>query len=221
MQQLLIFGDSVMKGVIHRDGKYRLCRDHDFASLSSDALAVRNEAKMGATIETGLQILERKLQPCTDNTTVLLSFGGNDCDYDWQHISAAPTCEHLPAVPAPRFVELYRTAIERIRAAGAKVAMASILPLDAERFMQNISAGRDRSNILQWLGDVSHLYRWQEYYNTLVCNLARALDCILVDVRAAFLMSDNFPSLICDDGIHPSQAGHDLIHRTIGAALCQ
>lgn len=219
MEQLLIFGDSVMKGVMHENGRYRLCHDHDFSSLTARGLLARNAAKMGATIENGLELLHRKLPPCARGTTVLLSFGGNDCDYDWQRISEDPTGSHQPAISAERFVALYRQAIDLVRQAGARVALTTILPLEANRYMDTICQGRDGSRILQWLGDVSHLYRWQEYYNLLICRLARSVGCPLVDLRAEFLLRDDFPSLICDDGIHPSQKGHDLIHQTIGQAL--
>ena len=57
------------------------------------------------------------------------------------------------------------------------------------------------------------LYRWQEYYNDLVCRLSRELSCPLLDLRPEFLRSPVFPSLISADGIHPTQAGHDLVHR--------
>ena len=35
MRQLIIFGDSVIKGVHHCGGKFHLCPDHDFASLQA------------------------------------------------------------------------------------------------------------------------------------------------------------------------------------------
>ena len=41
----------------------------------------------------------------------------------------------------------------------------------------------------------------------------------LVDLRAEFLKSRIFPTLIGADGIHPTQAGHDLIHHTVQSAL--
>lgn len=220
MRELMIFGDSVMKGVIHEDNKFRLCHDHDFAFLSESSIKAANYAKMGATIKTGLEIMRRKLAPCTRETTVLLSFGGNDCDYDWTQIAQSPDTAHLPAVPPDEFVELYRDAIRAAQAAGAQVAVTSILPLEAERYMRRISEGRDGGNILKWLGDVNHLYRWQEYYNAMACSLARSLGCRIVDLRTKFLQSDEFASLISDDGTHPTQKGHDLIHRSIASALC-
>ena len=60
MRQLLIIGDSIMKGVMNDDGKYRLCRDHDFSSLTANEIHVDNASKMGATIESIQPVLKKK-----------------------------------------------------------------------------------------------------------------------------------------------------------------
>ena len=80
-----------------------------------------------------------------------------------------------------------RRAIRKAQDAGAMVAVASLVPLDADRYLQFISKNRDGKNILSWLGDAAHLYRWQEYYNALTVQMARAFGCRLVDLRTAFL----------------------------------
>lgn len=219
MRQLLIIGDSIMKGVMNDDGKYRLCHDHDFSSLTANEIQVDNASKMGATIESIQPVLKKKLAGLDEQSTVLFSLGGNDCDYDWSKISEDPDGTFEPHTPNDRFLSLYRDAIRAAQDTGAKVAVASILPLDSERYFDFITKGRDRGNILHWLGDVNHLYRWQEYYNSLVCTLARVFGCRLVDLRSRFLCRSDFPSLLSCDGIHPSQQGHDLIHTSVAAAL--
>ena len=173
MRQLLIIGDSIMKGVMNDEGKYRLCHDHDFSSLTANEIQVDNASKMGATIESIQPVLKKKLAGLDEQSTVLFSLGGNDCDYDWSKISEDPDGTFQPHTPNDRFLSLYRDAIRAAQDTGAKVAVASILPLDSERYFDFITKGRDRENILHWLGDVNHLYRWQEYYNSLVCTLAR------------------------------------------------
>ena len=152
-------------------------------------------------------------------TTVLFCFGGNDCDYDWKAISEDPDGEHLPHTPSEKFIDQYCTAIRKAQSAGARVAMTSLPPLEQERYFSFITRGLSAENILHWLGDTDHLYRWQEYYNAMVAQLSRAFGCRLVDLRAEFLKSRVFPTLIGADGIHPTQAGHDLIHHTVQSAL--
>ena len=219
MRQLIIFGDSVIKGVHHCGGKFHLCPDHDFASLQAVGVEAHNYAKMGATIGTGLSILQRRLSACGPGATVLFSFGGNDCDYNWAEIAAAPEAGHLPHTPPERFPELYRQAIQMARDCGAEPVVASIVPLEAERYWRVLSNGLDGARIMQWLGDVHHLYRWQEYYNDLACSTAKAMGCRVIDIRSPFLRQPRFPTLMSDDGIHPSEQGHALLHQVLADAL--
>lgn len=219
MKKLILFGDSIIKGVTFNGSAYHLCPDHDLPQLTERGIAVENHAKMGATIADGLKSMEKYLRPCDTQTTVLLSYGGNDCDYDWQAISNAPDAEHLPKLVPDSYVEQMRRAIRMAQDAGAMVAVASLVPLDAERYLDFISRGRSRENILRWLGDTAHLYRWQEYYSTLATQLARAFGCRTVDLRTAFLQSRSFPALLCPDGIHPTEQGYRLAHQTLSAAM--
>ena len=212
-KKLLIFGDSIAKGVTYQDGRYHLCREHNFDALAEKGVAVQNFAKMGACTDLGLEIARRHLTSCDAGTTAAFSFGGNDCDFDWQAVSDHPEAEHLPKIPAERFLENYRAMVRLAKDAGARVVMTSLVPLEAHRFLDFVSQGRSRENILTWLGDADRIFRWQEYYNDLVCRLSRELSCPLLDLRPEFLRSPVFPSLISADGIHPTQAGHDLVHR--------
>ena len=219
MKKLILFGDSIMKGVTFNGSGYHLCPDHDLPQLAARGIEIENHTKMGATIGDGLRAMDKYLTGCDSQTTVLLGYGGNDCDYDWKAISADPDGEHLPHTPSERFIDGYCTAIRKARQAGARVAMTSLPPLEQSRYFSFITKGLSAENILRWLGDTDHLYRWQEYYNDMVTQLSRAFGCRLIDLRAEFLKSRVFPSLIGADGIHPTQAGHDLIHQSVQTAL--
>ena len=163
MKNLKIFGDSIIKGVTYNGQSYHLCQEHDFDALAAQGVTVENYAKMGATIDAGLKQLDRKLGACGGETTVLFCFGGNDCDYDWKAISEDPDGEHLPHTPSEQFIDRYCTAIRKAQSAGARVAMTSLPPLEQERYFSFITRGLSAENILHWLGDTDHLYRWQEY----------------------------------------------------------
>ena len=91
--------------------------------------------------------------------------------------------------------------------------MTSLPPLEQERYFSFITRGLSAENILHWLGDTDHLYRWQEYYNAMVAQLSRAFGCRLVDLRAEFLKSRVFPTLI------GAQNAQDLIDYTDGIYL--
>ncbi len=219
MKKLILFGDSIMKGVTFNGSGYHLCPDHDLPQLAARGIEIENHTKMGATIGDGLRAMDKYLTGCDSQTTVLLGYGGNDCDYDWQAISDAPSADHSPKTAPDAYIEGMRRAIRKAQDAGAMVAVASLVPLDADRYLQFISKNRDGKNILSWLGDAARLYRWQEYYNALTVQMARAFGCRLVDLRTAFLQSRNFLDLLCPDGIHPTDSGYALAHKTMAAAM--
>lgn len=218
MKKLEIFGDSILRGVVFstEENKYQLCADHQYASVANLGVEVHNHSKMGATVEKGAKILEKRLEDIDSDTTVLLEFGGNDCDYDWQAISEDPAGHFLPHTPEEKFVCAYKSLIDKIKEKGAKVYLATLAPIDCNKYMRWITHGRSYENVLRWLGDVPHLARWQAYYNQLVENIAASLGCPLIDLRAALQQQEeNTTELICADGIHPTQAGHDIIHNQL------
>lgn len=217
MKQLEIFGDSILRGVIYSEkkGKYGLSADCKYAQLEQYGVKVHNNCKMGATVQRGFSLLEKRLPSCDKDTTVLLEFGGNDCDYNWQEISENPGGSFLPFTPEKQFLETYAEAVSYARRQGATVAIASLAPISAPKYMNWISRGRSYDNILHWLGDVDHLARWQSYYNDLVEKLAASLSCKLFRLREVFLSTGRYDSLLCADGIHPTQTGHDLIVRSL------
>ena len=143
MKKLILFGDSIMKGVTFNGSGYHLCPDHDLPQLAARGIEIENHTKMGATIGDGLRAMDKYLTGCDSQTTVLLGYGGNDCDYDWQAISDAPSADHSPKTAPDAYIEGMRRAIRKAQDAGAMVAVASLVPLDADRYLQFISKNRD------------------------------------------------------------------------------
>ena len=211
MKNLKIFGDSIIKGVTYNGQSYHLCQEHDFDTLRAQGITVENNAKMGATIDAGLKQLDRKLGSCDGDTTVLFCFGGNDCDFRWKEIAEAPEAEHLPNVPLPEFVELYRKMIRQIRSHGIRPILTNLPPLDSERFFNWWCGDLDQKAVLRWLGDVGNIYAWQERYSRAVERLAREEHVPLVDVRGAFLDHGHLEQTLCADGTHPNTLGQGLI----------
>ena len=210
-----------MKGVVKEADRYRVSLALAYEKLRNSGFVVDNLSKMGATVERGLKAISRREFPEEDDTLVVFSFGGNDCDFDWQKVSEQPKAVHSPNLSIESFSDIYRRCIEAARAKGARVALANLVPLDAPRYMDTISAGRSRENILSWLGDVSMLYRWHETYDREVEDIARREGCELVDLRSKFLLSRLYEQLIGPDGIHPTDQGYDIIQNTISdTALC-
>ena len=227
MNRMIVFGDSILKGVMYLDngvrGKYKLCQGAFEQRMSERGVEVIRRCHMGATIDAGLEQIKKSLERGESfrNTTVLLEFGGNDCAFNWKDVSDAPEAMHKPKNELARFCELYRRAIALAQSAGAEVMLASLVPIDAVKYMHFISRGLSYDNILSWLGDINMLYRWHEGYNRAVEQLAVEHSLPLLDLRSGFLSDHAFKSLICDDGIHPTQAGHKKIEDiAVGTLSC-
>ncbi len=220
MKQILIFGDSIMRGVYYsaEHGRHKLYRER-FSALREKGYAVSNCSVMGATVRTGTELLKKRLTSATSDTAVIFEYGGNDCDFRWSDISANPTGEFSPNTPLDSFTKEYGECIEYAKHLGARVLLCNLVPLDSEKYMKWISRNLSPENILSWLGDESMLYRWHEYYNRAAEQLAARLSCPLIDIRSPFLLSHKYASMLSDDGIHPTVEGHRIIDGLITDAV--
>lgn len=218
INSICILGDSVAKGVIF-DGvknKYRLLKD-SFAQIIANQqnIAILNLAKFGCTISTGGEILKRYEGELNRFDYTILEFGGNDCDYNWAEVSECPSRHHLCNTPVPDFLDKYKELIVRVKQNGGKPILLNLPPIDAGRYFQWISKGLNGRNILDFLGEVDKIYRWQEMYSTVVEELAKKEQIPLIDIRSCFLKNENYSDYLCEDGIHPNEKGHLLISKAI------
>ena len=216
MSKIYLFGDSVMKGVTFsaESNSYSIHRRR----LASDC-EVENRSVFGATAKKVFSELGRRLPENSDGDIVVLSFGGNDSDHDWAEVSSAPGELHGPKTPIEEFETLLSSCIELAAGRGAKVFVSSLIPIDAQKYMERISRGLSKENILRWLGSENMLYRWHEYYDLTVRSVAESLNITVIDLRNPFLLSHEFNDLLSADGIHPTEKGHCIIDSTLSAAL--
>jgi acyl-CoA thioesterase-1 len=222
INNICIFGDSVAKGVVlnAESGKYVLLRD-SFANrvMEEEQIQVRNFSRFGSTVTRGLETLEKRRGELKDYDHVVLEFGGNDCDYNWAQIAADPEGSHQPNTRLGDFTGKYAEMVRIIREAGSRPVLLSLPPIDAQRYFRWVSRGISGENILRWLGDVEHIYRWHEMYNLAVARLAAALDVPFADITSPFLETKDYGSLLCGDGIHPNESGHALIGSVLTGEL--
>lgn len=218
IDSICIFGDSIIKGVIFDGirGRYTFLKD-SFANIFgiSTGIRVDNYAKFGCTIAAGKKIVEKHAEELSGYKYTALEFGGNDCDFDWAAISERPDDLHIAKTPIADFEVLYSNVIDSVVASGSQPILFSLPPLNANRYFAWISKGLNAENIMHWLGDVEHIYRWHEMYNLVVLKLATIKRIPLIDIRGAFLESRDYLRLYCEDGIHPNKAGHALISDVI------
>ena len=217
LNRLCIFGDSITKGVVLDQTKrhYSLLKEN-FVSLFSkkNGITIKNYSLFGCTIEKGTRVLGKHFDDLRSYDYVVLEFGGNDCNFDWSLISEEPDKEHTPVTTLSDFSEMYRNLIQDIQSHGGHPLLLNLPPLDSEKFLTWISKDLSRGHILQWLGDVDHIYRWHEEYNNEISKIARDLNIPLIDIRSIFNRVD-FSDYLCEDGMHPNEKGHELIYKAI------
>lgn len=216
--KICVFGDSVAKGVVYDEArrKYTFLKE-SFINLFSTArhIPVRNLARFGCTTVRGKQLLEKHRDQICQYDYIIMEFGGNDCNFNWEQISMEPEKDHSPAVPSPVFRETYSSMLSQIREYGSRPVLLSLPPLNQQRFFDWVCRGLNGENIMKWLGDVNYIYRWQEAYNLILFQLAAEHRVPLIDIRKIFLENRHYGDLLCVDGMHPSRQGHALIHSAL------
>lgn len=220
LRGLSIWGDSIAKGVVFDEqrGRYAVCRDNCVSRLSRDAgVDVENFSVMGNTTEQGLRRMEG--QPLKPGNLAVIEFGGNDCDLDWAAACEHPEVEQHGRVPLEAFGENLRAMVRRVRDGGMIPALVTPPPLVAQRYFDWVSRKLDKARILSYLGDVEHIYRWQERYALMIRRVAARENAMLLDVRDWFLSQARFTDLMCVDGIHPNARGHELLFERFSGLL--
>ena len=220
MTTVHFFGDSILRGALREEsGKLKLRADPQFSYISDLGIDVHNNARVGATIVKGAEILRRKLSQFGKSAAVVFGFGGNDCDFDWKTMTDDPAADYRPHVELGEFTRLYTRLIREVQETGAVTAVCNLVPLDSEKYFRWICTQGSPEVILQWLGDPEMLYRWHERYNRAVESVAESTGSQLLNVREAFLTRHDYKQLIGIDGIHPTEAGYAVIDEVFSACL--
>ncbi len=214
IRQIAVFGDSILKGIQINPLNKKYCTENhiDLEMLSETyALDIENYSKFGCTITKGQKTLEKKLAKGMGCDFVVMDFGGNDCDFDWQAISDDPTADYKPNTPLDVFAQTYRDIIHMLKEKAIRPILTTLPPIEPQRFFDWFCKDLNKENILKWLGGVSTIYRYQENYSRTVEAIAKEENVLLVDLRGAFLRHRRIDDLLCEDGTHPNTKGQELI----------
>ena len=217
---LNVWGDSIAKGVVFDEarGRYAICRENCLLRLSREAgVPVENYSVMGQTSDAGLERM--RTGGLAAGRVAVIEYGGNDCDLDWRAVSEHPDRMQYGKVPLERFVQNLTEMVRRTREADMLPVLVTPPPLVAQRYFDWVRRDLNGENILKYLGDVEHIYRWQENYANHVRALAEKLNVRLIDIRSRMLEGGRLEELMCLDGIHPNAQGHELIYRTVAPML--
>ena len=226
--KLVALGDSIIKGVLVQSegerSRYSLA-DKSIVECCAEKLGGEslNLGKMGCTIEAGERILNRYLDKMSGAQYVLLEYGGNDSDYNWQEIAEAPEKEHFPRTRLEVFEQVYERVINKIKEMGAIPLVVSLPPMDAERYFAFFSQKWEdgfRANVMRWLGGSTNtIMSGHELYNLATMRIAQRTGAQWIDVTSGLLKGHNFRAYLCDDGIHPNERGQRMIAEAVLQSL--
>lgn len=226
--KLVALGDSIIKGVLVRSegerSRYSLA-DKSIVECCAEKLGGEslNLGKMGCTIEAGERILDRYLDKMSGAQYVLLEYGGNDSDYNWQEIAEAPEKDHFPRTRLEVFEQVYERVINRIKEMGAIPLVLSLPPMDAERYFAFFSQKWEegfRANVMRWLGGSTNtIMSGHELYNLATMRVAQRTGTQWIDVTSGLLKDHNYRAYLCDDGIHPNERGQRMIAEAVLQSL--
>ena len=214
IRKIKVFGDSILKGVqLNPESlKYYVDNHIDIDLISEKySFTIENHSKFGCTITKGYSLIKKYLETGAKCDLMVMDYGGNDCDFNWQEVAEKSDEEHFPQTPLNVFADTYRKIIDLLKQKGIRPILTNLPPLDAERFFNWFCSKFNKKNILKWLGDVSAIYRYQESYSEMIEEIAKEADVPLVDLRGAFLRHGNVGELLCEDGTHPNTEGQKII----------
>lgn len=214
IRKIEIFGDSILKGIQLNpvDLRYKINNHIDVDMLSKKySLNINNQSKFGCTIAKGQAMINAFLAKHSECRAVVMDFGGNDCDFKWNEIADNPKGHHLPNTPIDLFVSTYKNIIKTLKQRGIVPILATLPPLEPQLFFDWFCRELNKEKVMEWLGEISKIYRHQEFYSTTVMKIAYETNSLLVDLRRPFLDSKRLRPLLCADGTHPSSEGQKLI----------
>ena len=217
MNEIYLFGDSVSQGLVLDDnGQYRVSRAGCVRLLKKKGYPIQNYAAHGQTVAQGLDSFHKiAMEP---GSFCIIQFGGNDSDLDWDAVSADPETYHEGRLSLGEFRKKLTCFVREAREKQLKPVLITPLALMSDRFCRWISKGRNAESILHYLrNDLESIARWQERYSIAVRSVSEKEKCPLVDARSWMLNQLEYPSLMCDDGMHPNEAGHAVLADAIDA----
>lgn len=219
IQSIMVLGDSISKGVVYNEEKkrYVFYKDGFINSVSSLLrVPVHNLSRFGSTVKNGMSTLAEKfssLQP----DIVLIEYGGNDCDFDWDEVAKRPQDEHLPQATLETYEKSLIKTVSYIKEQGKTPVLMNLPPLDDAAYFNWFTQGSAEKGerILQWLRDKNRIYWWQEQYSCSIEDAARRTDTRLINIRSEFLKAGDYRGYLCMDGIHPNEKGQQLIKEVL------
>ncbi len=203
--KIVVFGDSILKGVITipNSGKLFDVTENDSLTLAQKKLGFEldNRSIYGNITSKGLIKLQKFFDKGETADFCIIEFGSNDCDYDWGVL--------VQKVPLENYLENLKQMVSLCRANKVTPLMMGLIPYVCDDWFKTIIKGQDEKAILDFLGGSPEtLGKNQLVYKNAQADFVEKNNVQFLDPWELF---QGHKELMCYDGIHPNEKGYQLL----------
>ena len=205
--KLVVFGDSILKGVITipNSGKLFDTTENDSLTLAQKELGFEldNRSIYGNITSKGLVKLQKFFEKGGEADFCVIEFGSNDCDYDWGTL--------VQKVPLEQYLENLASMVNLCRTNKVTPLMMGLIPYVCDDWFKTIIKGQDEAAILNFLGGTAEtLGKNQLIYKNAQADFIQKNNVQFLDPWTIF---EGHKELMCYDGIHPNEKGYELLSK--------
>ena len=205
--KLVVFGDSILKGVITIPNSEKLfdTTENDSLSLAQKELGFEldNRSIYGNITSKGLVKLQKFYEKGGEADFCVIEFGSNDCDYDWGTL--------VQKVPLEDYLANLAAMIKLCRDHKVTPLMMGLIPYVCDDWFKTIIKGQDEKAILDFLGGSPEtLGKNQLIYKNAQTDFVQKNKVQFLDPWTIF---EGHKELMCFDGIHPNEKGYELLSK--------
>ena len=208
--KLVVFGDSILKGVITIPDSKSLfdVTQNDSLSLAQKKLGFEldNRSIYGNITSKGLVKLQKYFEKCSSGEIeaadfCVIEFGSNDCDYDWRTL--------VQKVSLEQYLENLNQMVALCRQNKVTPLMMGPIPYVCDDWFKTIIKGHDEAAILEFLGGTAEtLGKNQLVYKNAQKDFVQKNNVQFLDPWELFA---GHKELMCYDGIHPNEKGYEVL----------
>ena len=205
--KLVVFGDSIHKGVITIPESKNLfdVTPNDSLTLAQKELGFEldNRSIYGNITSKGLVKLQKFFEKGGSADFCVIEFGSNDCDYDWGTL--------IQKVPLEQYLENLAQMIKLCRDNKVTPLMMGLIPYVCDDWFKTIIKGQDEAAILNFLGGTAQtLGKNQLIYKNAQAEFVQKNNVQFLDPWTIF---EGHKEFMCYDGIHPNEKGYELLSK--------
>ena len=217
--KLVVFGDSILKGVITIPESKNLfdVTPNDSLTLAQKKLGFEldNRSIYGNISSKGLLKMQKFFDKGETADFCIIEFGSNDCDYDWNIFAPGaelpPADQIQPKVPFDQYISNISQMVKLCRDHKVTPLIMNLIPYVCDDWFKTIVKGHDEAAILKFLGGTPEtLGKNQERYNKALTDFAKENKVKILDYwEIATTIVDFKKKYMGPDGIHLNEDGYE------------